>query len=253
MQDKNIEKEAIIASTTTGVPLADIEKAIAEMVTKGYDEETAFCLWKSENANLFGGRVAEITMRVLSISDPQVVKPTKEGKEPYTVARVYAFVGVDGKLEKDVLYDASFYNDRIALLDGVSEGELYDCKAKLVAGNGDQLPKLRVLGEGKDIIKASTATFPTTEQLVQKIGVHNISEADNYMKKSEFFTGIVGRVFKYDGGHGLELVSIKGIPVTVYVNGPETDKTAKGKKITVFGYVNQDKGGKTQINARAVI
>lgn len=235
------QKEIERLSIETGVSASEIEANLKEIGEKGYDEEAALAIWKSEHSMMLGGEVADVAARVLFKDGPQ----HREGdRGEYDVLYVYLFAAsADNTID---LYSLALYNERMAIGDNLKVGKTYDLKAKLFPGSGNRMASLRLIG---DEIKESTRDFPSVEELVTQYGVHSVSEIENYIGVSSFFTGVVGRVFET----GFEM-SVSGInPIAVFIKPEDLSKIQIGKKPTVYGYVSQREDGRISISARGVL
>jgi hypothetical protein len=231
------EKELNRIAEQTGLSVSEIKAGIAKIqAEQGLAEQGALAVYKSSIKNLLGGKVAEVSGRVLWVEG---LRNAKLRDREVQVSSAHLFLKEDGRY---LLRRLSLWEDNAALSKDLRENQVVSFKAKLM----DDGMGVRLIG-GE--ITPTNEVFPSIRELVSAAGITPMSNIKEHLDGYCFVKGYVGRTFDSTFGKGIEISDEGGNPVTVWLEGEPA--VSLGSEVVCFGYVNE-KDGAVRIRGRIV-
>lgn len=224
--EKNIEEEIARQSELSGVADDDIKKRLEELIADGKSPQGAMAIWKSETPQLKLGPVKDVVFRVAAISDEKNVG-YRDGTEHPTVYVDVLHLDKD-EVDHRVL---SLADENRNIAASLVPGTAYECSARVLSGSN------RLSLQGTTILD-SKQTLPTMRDMAEAVAKENIEEIDKYIGESNFFKVCIGRHIDAPFGKGMEVSSMRSVPVTCWLDDGVQPPT-EGEEVIIFGYVTQ--------------
>lgn len=231
------EKELNRIAEQTGLSVNDIKANIARIQgEQGIAEAGALAVYKSSIKSLLGGKIADVSGRILMV---EPLRTAKLREREANVASVHLFLKEDNKY---LLRRLSLWDERSEIAKDLKENQTISFKAKLM----DDGAGVRLMGEE---ITPTNEAFPSIRELVNAAGATPIADIGDHLDDYCLVKGYVGRTFDSTFGKGIEISDEGGNPMTVWIEGEPS--VSLGSEVVCYGYVNE-KDGTVRMRGRIV-
>jgi len=232
------DKELNRIAEQTGMSVNDIKSQIAKIMgEQGLPEPGALAVYKSSIRNLLGGKVAELSGRVVWVEALRNAK-LRDNREAM-VASAHLFLRDDNKY---LLRRLSLWEENAGLAKDLRENQVVSFKGKLM----DDGENVRLVGGD---ITPTNEQFPSLRELVGAVGITPSAEVKGSLNGYCFVRGYVGRSFDSTFGKGIEISDEGGNPLTVWLEG--SPAVSLGSEVVVYGFVSE-KDGAVRVRGRIV-
>ena len=238
-------KTAVSAlSRKLGVEEKTIVAGIEQETKKGLNETEAMSQWKRRNRALFDST----TRQFLVFGKVPAHDIKKKDGTSATTSGLNVIVDTDGNGKLEV-YTMSFWDDRVEDSAKFEIGKVYETRIWLKTGGyasvvGDQV-----------VVKPKGDNIPTLEECMKKISPIDIANVNDHVGKNNFFVGnYVRTIDTKNGGKGVEVDSLTGMPVAVWMNDPATEipELKPGERVAFFGRPYTNKKGDVVVTANLI-